>query len=294
MARRGVWGTESSDGIMISETARRKLHETVESVWFNKLVVGVIVLNAALIGLYTYTPEKWILVVEWVCVGLFVVELALRFLAAESKWAFFRDPWTIFDIVIIAAAFVPAGEGLAPILRILRVLRVLRLVKTVPQLRMIAAVLTKSVLSMHYIAILAGICFYVYAVIGVKLFSAAEHPLRDKFPSVHEACFTLFRVLTGDDWTEMRYAALNGPNGGLVTTYFVTWIIIATFVLTNLIVGAIVNHYQEVQEIEHPPTDATGRALTAAEIAARDDRRLEELLSEANAIVKRKAERARG
>lgn len=278
---------------MISETTRQRLHETVESVWFNKLVVAVIVLNAALIGLYTYTPAKWILAVEWVCVGLFVVELILRFLAAESKWAFFRDPWTIFDIVIIAAAFVPAGEGLAPILRILRVLRVLRLVKTVPQLRMIAAVLTKSVLSMHYIAILAAICFYVYAVIGVKLFSGAGHPLRDKFPSVHEACFTLFRVLTGDDWTEMRYAALDGPNGGLVTVYFVTWIIIATFVLTNLIVGAIVNHYQEVQEIEHPPTDDAGRVLNAAEIAERDDRRLQEILEEAGAIMKRKTERAR-
>ncbi len=279
---------------MIPETTRRKLHETVESVWFNKLVVAVIVLNAALIGLYTYTPSRWILIAEWACIGLFIAELVLRFLAAENKRRFLLDHWTIFDIVIIGAAFIPAGEGIAPILRILRVLRVLRLVKTVPQLRLIAAVLTKSVLSMHYIAILAGLCFYIYAVIGVKLFSGAEHPLRDKFPSVHEACFTLFRVLTGDDWTEMRYAALEGPNGGLVTTYFVTWIIIATFVLTNLIVGAIVNHYQEVQEIENPPTHPDGKPLTQAEIAERDDRRLEELLNEASAIVKRKAERARG
>lgn len=259
-----------------------RLHALVESRPFNLLVIAVIILNAGLIGLHTYHPAPWILIVEWICVGLFIIELALRFIAAPSKRAFLLDPWTIFDIIVIAAAFVPAGEGLAPILRILRVLRVLRLIKTVPQLRLIASVLTRSVLSMQYIAALALICFYVYAVIGVKLFGTPGHPLADSFPSVHEACFTLFRVLTGDDWTVLRYDALAGPNPGLATVYFVTWIIVATFVLTNLIVGAIVNNYQQVQEIEHPSRKPTPED---------DDRRLHEIAAELQQITARLSER---
>jgi voltage-gated sodium channel len=252
----------------------------VESAAFNGFIIAVIVLNAVLIGVSTYTTDAAVLrtiaAVEGACVALFLGEIILRFLARESSRAFFRDGWNIFDLVIVAAAFVPASNGVGPLLRILRVFRVLRLVKTIPELRLIVNVLVRSVASMKYVTLLAAILFYVFAVMGVKLFGAEGHPLRDHFGSIHESCFTLFRILTGDDWTQMRYELADaGHPVAAFTAYQVSWILVATFLLVNLIVGAVINNYQKVKEIEQHRE----RVLDAS------DQRLRELVQEIDAIL---------
>jgi voltage-gated sodium channel len=258
----------------------------VESTTFNALVIAVILMNAALIGASTYlTGEPWagrIALAEWACVALFVLEIGLRFAASKSPLAYFKDGWNVFDLVLVLSAFIPASGMLLPLLRILRVFRVLRLIKAVPELRLIVTVLTRSVASMKHIGLLAGLLFYTYAVIGVKLFGHATSPLRSEYATIHEALFTLFRVLTGDAWAELRYKALEGESGLAVsvTAYHVTWIILSTFILINLIVGAIVNNYQEVQNIEKSRhTDTSDQRLEALVkelqelLAARKNRR---------------------
>lgn len=257
----------------------------VESAAFNRLVVAIILLNALLIGASTYSSEVDTLhllgVLEHLCLLFYCVEILLRFISRESSRTFFRDAWTIFDLIIIFAAFIPASSGIGPVLRVLRVFRVLRLVKTIPELRLIVTVLVRSVVSMKHVGLLAAILFYVYAVIGVKLFGTATHPMQPYFSSIHEACFTLFRVLTGDGWTQMRYD-LGGAGHplGAMTAYLVSWIIIATFLLVNLIVGAVINNYQKVQEIE----DHQARAPDTSEA------RLRKLVQELQSILEARRE----
>ena len=67
--------------------------------------------------------------------------------------------------------------------------------------------------------------------------------------------FTLFRALTGDDWTDLRYNLIVASKYGfihvppvVITVFHVTWFILAAFLLLNLVVGAIVNNYQVVME----------------------------------------------
>lgn len=256
----------------------------VNSAAFNNFIVAVILGNAVLIGLSTYLTDpaalRVIAGIETVCVGIYLVEIVLRFLARDSTPAFFRDPWNIFDLVIVIAAIIPASNGIGPVLRILRVFRVLRLVKTIPELRLIVSVLLRSVASMKYVALLAAILFYVYAVIGVKLFGADGHPMQPYFASIHEACFTLFRILTGDDWTQMRYEL--GQAGyplGVFTVFQVSWIVVATFLLVNLIVGAVINNYQKVQDIEEHRTLAPDTS----------EQRLRDLIRELDAILTSRA-----
>ena len=262
------------------ETAAVRIRTLVESARFNAFIVAVIVSNAVLIGLSTYVSDptglRAIELIEIVCVGIFVVEIVLRFLARESTAAFLGDGWNVFDLVIVVAALVPASAAVGPIIRILRVFRVLRLVKAIPELRLIVNVLLRSVASMKYISLLALILFYVYAVIGVKLFGYEGHPLRLNFASIHEAFFTLFRILTADDWSQMRYdLAESGRGVALFTLYQVSWILVATFLLVNLIVGAVINNYQKVQEIEQHRSLAPDTS----------DHRLRELVRELDAIL---------
>lgn len=264
------------------------IRAVVESRAFNLAAMSAIALTAVLLGVETYLEPgsgaaRAVGLALWVCVVVFAAEVLMRFLARTSTRAFFADGWNIFDLVIIAAALVPAEAAgdlgpLAPALRILRVLRVLRLVRTVPELRLIVDVLWKSVLSMKWIGLLALLSFYMFAIIGCKLFGKYQ----PEWATMHESLFTLFRLITGDDWTQLRYEAYDKVESTrwFITVFYVVWVALGTFILINLVVGAIINNYQQVQEVEH-------NRKAAPDIS---DARLAALADELQAILKRRAE----
>ena len=73
----------------------------------------------------------------------------------------------------------------------------------------------------------------------------------DPYGSLDEAMFTLFRTLTGDDWTDLRYNLITAHERGIVqaspaviTMFHVLWFVWSSFLLLNLLVAAIVNNYQ--------------------------------------------------
>lgn len=254
------------------------LSRFVDSPRFQHTVLAVIILNAVLIGWYTYDPAPWVSTGLSICLWIFVAELVLKLIAATSTRtlpAFFKDGWNIFDLIVVLGSFLPDAGPLTAVARVLRVLRVFRLVRSIPELRLIVTVLARSLVSMKYITLLAAVVLFIYAVIGVKLFGQRL----EEFATLHEAMFTLFRLLTGDNWTEFRYAAINEPWGWKITFYCVSWIIISTFLLINLIVGAVLNNYQQVQ-------DAERHRAAAPDIS---EQRLRELVEELDAILKQRA-----
>jgi len=172
---------------------------------FGHFIMLVILINAVIIGIDTYIDSPWLHFVEQVCLWIFVIEIALKYTFRYSTREYFADGWNIFDIVIVGAAFVPEIDSLATVLRVARVFRVLRLVKTIPELRVIVNVLIRSMISMSYIALLMAIVFFIYGVIGVQLFGEKQ----PEFATLHESLFTLFRALTAEDWTDVRYDGID-------------------------------------------------------------------------------------
>lgn len=243
---------------------------------FGRAILGVIIFNAALIGISTYRDYAILHTLEWVCIWIFVVELALKFYARRSTASFFGNGWNIFDIVVVGSAFVPNISTIATLLRVLRVFRVLRLVDGLDELRLIVSVLIKSLSSMVYIALLMFICFYIYAVLGVELFSKGQPA---EYGTLHEAFFSLFRSLTCEDWTDLRYNGLPHGNYWVTTLFHVSWIMISTFLLINLVVGAVLNNYQEVHAIEKRQKDELEPETLDMRIAA-VSKELNELLEQ--------------
>jgi voltage-gated sodium channel len=77
----------------------------------------------------------------------------------------------------------------------------------------------------------------------------------DPYGTLDESMFTLFRALTGEDWTDLRYNLNTASDLGLVkvsnsviTLFHVIWFIFSAFLLLNLVVGAIVNNYQAAMD----------------------------------------------
>src|SRR5688572_15441144 len=107
-----------------------RLKALIESRGFELTITWLIIINAVTLGLETSPAlmAKYgtlLHALDNALLGVFVVELLAKMLVYRA--AFFRDPWRVFDFLVIGISLLPASGPLS-ILRALRVLRVLRLV----------------------------------------------------------------------------------------------------------------------------------------------------------------------
>ncbi len=245
--------------------------------WFEWFIIAVIVVNSSLIMATTYGADQTVDLIQEIILGFFTVELVVRYLASESNRAFFKSGWHLFDLFLVVTGYLP--ESLFPsgtcllIFRIVRILRVLRLVRTSTELKLILAVLLRSFKTLIYNGIFFFIFFIMFARLGVSMFriknvpagteEAAESYLKefstllsgDPYGSLGEAMFTLFRIMTGDDWTVLCYNLRAASEKGIIVAtpamivgFHVCWFVLAAFLLLNLLVGAIVNNYQVIMD----------------------------------------------
>lgn len=234
---------------------RNQMKELVESNRFTLLIIVAIIVNAILIGVQTSIEHLIVNLIQDVILIIFVVEIVIRFIGRESTLAYFKNRWNLFDIFIVGVSFIPEHmfeeAEMVSALRLLRVIRVIRLFKVMPELQVMTRVLFRSVLSLSYAGLLFMIFMYLYAIVGVILFSGqitvhtALNTFTDPYGSVGEALFSLFRILTGEDWTDLRYNLLAPDSSNiLVNVYHVSWMILSAFLLGNIVVGAVISNYE--------------------------------------------------
>lgn len=257
---------------------------------FELFITGIIILNSVLIGVETYTDNLTVKMIQQGILYIFTFEILLRFIAAKSIKEFFCDGWNVFDLTLVLIGYIPetlfASASMMTALRVLRVFRILRLLRTSKEIKLIVTVLVKSMTSMFYNLILFLIFVYLYAIAGVSMFRlpdpttlegeqlakyeklmevAPNAPSNspDPFGDLGEAIFTLFRELTGEDWTDLRYNHITASEYGLIhvnsaviTTYHVSWFCLAAFLLLNLVTGAVINNYQiAIDEVDEKKKD---------------------------------------
>ncbi|WP_424245766.1 voltage-gated sodium channel [Elusimicrobium posterum] len=249
---------------------------------FELAINAVILINCVLIGVETYTKNHTIYNIQHICLFIFAAEILMRFIARENTKSFFKSAWNVFDLSLVIVSFIPesifSNSAAVTALRILRVFRVLRLMRTSPEIKLIISVLLRSFKALTYNAVFFFIFMYLFAIIGVTIFKmptvenstpetvqvleeyyayAPNAPTNspDPYGTLHEAMFTLFRVTTGEDWTDIRYNLVTASEmklvhvpAWIVTMFHVSWFALSAFLLLNLLVGAVVNNYQVIME----------------------------------------------
>ena len=224
----------------------------------------MIVVNCLLISVELDYPDPLVLRIQEIIVYLFLIEILVRWFGRNNNSEYFSDKWNYFDVFLVALAFVPENAiknpELLTSLRILRVFRVFRLIKAFPELQIVSRVLFRSISSLTSVCFLMMIIMYLYSIMGVILFRGKSQVVTgignagDPFGNVLEAMFSMFRVLTGEDWTDLRYDLLVGQSEQgqfLITTFFISFYVIAAFLLINLVVGAVCNNYDTVVQDYH-------------------------------------------
>lgn len=263
----------------MDDTPRARVARLVLSTPFQRVVIGLILFNAVTLGLETSDSimESWgvlLHTLDRIVLVAFTIELVLRIYAFRGR--FFRDPWGLFDLAIVAVSWAPDSGPLA-VLRALRVLRVLRLVSVVPSLRNVVEAMLAALPGMGSIVLLMLLVFYVAAVMAVKLFGDAM----EEFATLGAAFFTLFQLMAMDDFGNLvRQAMEHQP---LAWLFFIPFSVVATFVVLNLFIGVIV---ESIQTLREQRGEASATTLQAAADAARSEAHLDAqaLLAEIRAL----------
>ncbi|MCP4460551.1 MAG: ion transporter [Cytophagales bacterium] len=161
---------------------------------------------------------------DLVILAMFTIEITLKIFIYRVK--FFTSAWNVFDFVIIAVSILPAA-GSFSIFRALRIIRTLRLLKNLPKLKLIIESLLKSIPSIGWIAVLLSIVYYIFAVIGVNLFSI---PDPERFGDLWKSLYTLFQIMTLESWSSaIARPIMDGVP--YAAFYFVSFILIATYTI---------------------------------------------------------------
>ncbi len=222
---------------------RERLRAVIRTKQWEAAIIAVIVVNAVTLGLETSVSAMAfagpvLVALDKAALVIFAVEILLRIFA--FRFAFFRDPWSVFDFTVVAIALVPATGSLT-VLRALRILRVLRLVSVVPSLRRVIGGLVAALPGMGSIILLLALVFYVFGVMATKLYGPS---FPEWFGTLGRSVYTLFQIMTLESWS-MGIVRPVMDVYPLAWAFFVPFILCTAFTVLNLFIGVIVSAMQK-------------------------------------------------
>ena len=235
------------------------IQSLLESRRFQYGITALIVLNAITLGLETSATVMaaagpLLEGLDRIILAVFVIELLLKLVVYRTR--FHKDPWNVFDFVVVGIALLPATGSLS-VLRALRILRVLRLVSAVPSMRRVVSALLHAIPGMGSIIALLTLIFYVFSVMATNLFGAA---FPDWFGNVGASAYSLFQIMTLESWSMgiVRPVMEVYP---YAWGFFLPFILVTTFTVLNLFIGIVVDAMQSQHVAERDAEKAAEAAL---------------------------------
>ncbi len=208
-------------------------------------------MNAIVLGIETYvtqgTPTFDLLSqLNEIFYVIFLIELILRMVSYFPRpLNFFRSGWNIFDFIVIGAALVPAIRAQAEVLRLLRLARIVRLLRFLPNARMLIATMGKALPSVLSMIVLVILILFIYGMVGFVLFG---EEIPKEWGNIGSAMMTLFILLTLENFpTYLDQAQEVSP---FASVFFLSYVLIAAFVVLNLVLGIVVGSMEEAREEE--------------------------------------------
>ena len=226
---------------------REKLQTFIESKSVSNFILAVIIINSIILGMLTYPALcdniGWILQPLCnICVWIFTVEIFIKLYV--YKGSFFKDGWNNFDFILVAISWIPTGGVFSSFraFRVLRALRALRLVTKLEKLRIIVQAIIESIPNVGWASVLLLLLFYIFAIMGTTMFSEA---FPEFFGTIGKSMYSLFQIMTLESWS-MGIARPVIAEFPFAWLYFISFILVSSFIVMNVIVGIVVNAISEL------------------------------------------------
>lgn len=274
---RGAAGVASQQDASPSESPRatidakstiprvKILADLVDSERFQIAIGAVIVANAVVLGLQTYagleqTYGSLLRSLNDIFYAVFLAELVTRILSYGTRpWNFFRSGWNIFDFIVIGGALVPALRDQATVIRLLRLARVVRLMRFLPDARILILTVTRATPAVASMSVLTILVLFIYGIVGWSLFGQA---LPEQWGNIGTAMLTLFVLLTLEGFPE--YLAAARTVNDYAPIFFLTYVLIAAFIIVNLLIGIVISAMERAREQEAIEARKVGQDHLAA------------------------------
>ncbi|XP_074132658.1 cation channel sperm-associated protein 1 [Sminthopsis crassicaudata] len=235
----------------------------VESLGFEIFIFIVVCLNTIILVVQTFAEvEIW---GEWYFTAFDSIFLCIYFMEAFLKIIVmgigYFDSWNSLDFFIMVMAMVDfilkqiyfssvtrmahskTVFGILKIFKSLRALRavmVLRRLSFLNNLQEVTGTLARSLPSIGAILVLMFTCLFFFSVIFRSLFNQSD-PKR--FQNIFTTIFTLFTMLTLDDWS-LIYLSSRAKGAWYIVPILMIYIIIQYFIFLNLVIAVLVDNFQ--------------------------------------------------
>ncbi|OXA61168.1 cation channel sperm-associated protein 2 [Folsomia candida] len=255
-------------------------HWLLNTYAFTVLMVLVISVNSILIavdmeidqGSKTEDFRSALEALDFFFLMLFVVEIGLKWV--DDFRAFWKEGWNVFDFLITAVSLVAPlldlmfdqetfkdkeeeFEGLfltVKYLRIIRIFRSLNVVTRIHKIRLIWEAVVKTFRELFFITALMAIFFYIFAIVGIKLFdryTLSHDPslqYRESFKNLPNAFVTLFQLFTLDHYSQLLDEMISVLGWPSPCIYVLLWIFLGSFIFMNIFTGVMVNNFQNIRQ----------------------------------------------
>ena len=200
---------------------------------------------------------------------------------------YFSDGWNTFDFVIVLAAWLGTIanniDGLdlgqsTTIIKSFRILRIFKIIKKYKSLRILFYTFIGAIQQLTNVGGLLFLFLFLYSVLGVFMFAGIkqqevlnEHA---NFTGFHYALITLFRMATGESWHALmydcarqrsivfdclesqdyysvkKYGRQECGNPLAAHAYFISFMLIVSFIFLNLFIAIILESFNTSQHEE--------------------------------------------
>jgi voltage-gated sodium channel len=147
--------------------------------------------------------------------------------------------------VVIGMSFVPGVRENATLLRIARLLRIVRAVRLLPDLRVLVVAVARSVPGVASLAAITLLLVYVYGMVGWLVFH--DHDPAN-FQHIGQAMVTMFVLLSLENLP--TYIEKGQELSDWTLLFYVSYVLIASFLIFNLFIGIVINSMEEARAIE--------------------------------------------
>ena len=258
---------ERPKGENVLAKTRRACYDIIRHPLFERIVLITILMNCGfLASQHADQSDQWfdaLNLIDFLFVLIYSVELTMKMLGSGFV-GFAKSRWNIFEAVIVAMSVVtlfPEPESFRlQAGRPFRFLRVFRIVRYNHSLKKILNRIAVTLPSLIQIITLQLIFIIIFSGIGTQVFADVKYGLhlsrKINFETFTNSFLILFHSMTGEGWREvMNDLKLSTPactadyNGQTdcgtpfgATAFFITYIIICTYILTNLFVATILDY----------------------------------------------------
>lgn len=178
---------------------------------------------------------------------------------------YWQSSFNRFDCVVIVGSIfeviwseLKGGSFGFSVLRALRLLRIFKVTKYWSSLRNLVISLLASMRSIISLLFLLFLFILIFALLGMQLFGGAfnfeEETPPANFNTFAIALLTVFQILTGEDWNEVMYKAIEsqgGIHGGgmIYSVYFIILVLFGNYTLLNVFLAIAVDNLANAQEL---------------------------------------------